>query len=456
MWGFTVDDALISVRYARHVSEGLGWRYNVGGPSTDGVTPLAWPMLLLPLASGDAWAVLRRAQALGFVAHLATGALVGAVAARSAAPSWARALVLAALTLSVPVAAHAVSGMETSIAMLLATAAAASYRRPVGAGALAGAAASLRPEMVAWAGALSLGLAFAHPAANERTRWRVAAIAAAFAAGPFLACAVARAIIWGRAAPLALMAKPSSTSLGASYTAAALVVSVVPVSVAAPWALRRCRVAAALVGGAAVHAAALVVVGGDWMPFARLWAPVVPSLAIAALLAAAQASALANAARGALSIALGLTLALCGARALGAGRGVGADRRALIEAARPALAQYARVAALDVGWVGAATEADVVDLAGVTDPQVAALAGGHTSKRVSSMFLRERGVEALLLYCGAGLPPGGLAAWQEASFSRALESRLARDDVVVRHFAPVAWLPLGREGAGYVLLGAER
>jgi hypothetical protein len=31
MWGFTVDDALISVRYARHVAAGVGWRFDAAG-----------------------------------------------------------------------------------------------------------------------------------------------------------------------------------------------------------------------------------------------------------------------------------------------------------------------------------------------------------------------------------------------------------------------------------------
>ncbi len=54
MWGFTVDDALIAIRYARHLNAGIGWRFNAHGPSTDGVTPLPWPALLAPLAWGDA------------------------------------------------------------------------------------------------------------------------------------------------------------------------------------------------------------------------------------------------------------------------------------------------------------------------------------------------------------------------------------------------------------------
>src|SRR6185503_7507383 len=37
--GFTVDDALIPARYAAHLAQGLGYRFNAQGPSTDGVTP---------------------------------------------------------------------------------------------------------------------------------------------------------------------------------------------------------------------------------------------------------------------------------------------------------------------------------------------------------------------------------------------------------------------------------
>src|SRR5580704_10237054 len=63
VWGFTVDDALIPVRYARHFAEGHGYRFDVGGPSTDGVTPLPWAFLLAPLArSGAPLDVLFRAK----------------------------------------------------------------------------------------------------------------------------------------------------------------------------------------------------------------------------------------------------------------------------------------------------------------------------------------------------------------------------------------------------------
>jgi hypothetical protein len=448
MWGFTVDDALISVRYARNLVAGLGWRFNAHGPATDGVTPLPWPLVLAPFAwaGGNGWDVLVRAKVLGFVLHVVTGALVGRAAGRAVgAPPWARLAVLAALALSVPVAAHAVTGMETSLAMLLATAAAVSLSRPARAAALAGLGASFRPEMAPWAIAVAAGAALARRENPERT-----ARAVAFALGPFAACAAIRVVLWGRPAPLSLMAKPSGVEFGLPYAGAALVVSVVPVLLLSPWALRRAPDAVVLVAAAMVHAAVLVVVGGDWMWYARLWAPIVPALAVAAFAVGEHAPKAPTALRAALALALGGWLVTRGATA--AGRSVGADRHALVAEGRRWLAPYHRVAALDVGWVGTATEADVIDLAGVTDPEIAALPGGHTSKRVGSMYLLGRDPDALLLYAGAGLPPEGLPAWREASYGRVVEARLADDDVIARHFAPVAWLPLGKGGAGYVLL----
>src|ERR1700722_14950003 len=158
MWGFTVDDALISVRYARHLLAGVGWRFDTQGPVTDGVTPLPWPLLLVPLAGGGALTVLLRAKVLGLLAWVAASAALGAATGRvTGAPRWARAGVLTTLALSVPVAAHAVSGMETGLAMALATFAVLAARRPALAAILAGSAAALRPEMAVWASVLAFG-----------------------------------------------------------------------------------------------------------------------------------------------------------------------------------------------------------------------------------------------------------------------------------------------------------
>jgi hypothetical protein len=313
---------------------------------------------------------------------------------------------------------------------------------------LAGLAASLRPEMAPWAAVLAAGMALV---ARRGTAQVV--LAGAIALAPFAACALVRLVAWGRPGPLALMAKPSDAEHGLAYAGAACVVTLVPVLVAAPVALRRSPAALVLVLAGAAHFFALVAVGGDWMPYARLMVPVVPSLAWAAVLLSARAHPAATATRSALALAAGVFFVVRGGTD---GRHVGADRAALVAAAAPVLARSHRVAALDVGWVGAATDADVVDLAGVTDPAIAALPGGHTSKRVDGELLLERDVDALLLYAPSGLPAGGLDSWRDAVYTRVLEARLSADAVVAAHFTPAAWLALGPRGAGYVLLRRER
>jgi hypothetical protein len=445
MWGFTVDDALIAVRYAQHVALGAGWRFDVHGPSTDGVTPLAWPLVLAPMARADALVVLGRAKLLGLAAWTAGGAVLGrAVGGRAEAPAWARAAALAVMGLSVPVAAHAVSGMETAVATALATCAATCIARPRVAALLAGLAASLRPEMAPWACVLAAGLVVA---SDGRSPGRVA-VAVGIALAPFVACALVRAVAWGSPAPLAVLAKPSDLRHGLVYAGAACVVTLTPLLVAAPLALRRAPYALAVVVAALAHVLAVVAVGGDWMPYARLMVPVIPSLAWSGVLVSAHAHRAATASRSLAAAALGVILV---ARGGTSGRDVGADRETLIAAARPVLAGAHRVAALDVGWVGAATDADIVDLAGLTDPEIAALPGGHTSKRVGAVFLLQRDPDVLLFYAPAGVPEGRLDAWQDAVYGRVVEARLAVDDAIARHFAPAAWLPLGTSG-GYVVL----
>jgi hypothetical protein len=257
-------------------------------------------------------------------------------------------------------------------------------------------------------------------------------------------------------APLALMAKPSDLAHGTVYALAAAVVSLAPVLVAAPRAWTRSRPAAVIVAAAAVHVVAIAMAGGDWMPFARLIVPVVPSLCVAAAILAEHSPPLFPGLRAAVAIALGLTLGVVAHEVIADARRVSADRAALVAAARPALGGLRRVAALDVGWVGAATDADVVDLAGLTDPRIAALPGGHTSKRVDVMTLLSRDPDAIVLYAPAGLGDLGLSRWDQVTYGRAVEQHLAHDAVLARHFGDPVWLPLGRGSAGYVVLRAGR
>jgi hypothetical protein len=103
--------------------------------------------------------------------------------------------------------------------------------------------------------------------------------------------------------------------------------------------------------------------------------------------------------------------------------------------ARPVLAGAQVVAGLDVGWMGASTEARIVDLAGLTDPSIAVLAGGHTSKRVDVAMLLDRGVDTVVLY----------------SEPRVVESRLLGSDLFTARFEKSEVLPVGSRGAFYTV-----
>jgi hypothetical protein len=174
------------------------------------------------------------------------------------------------------------------------------------------------------------------------------------------------------------------------------------------------------------------------MPYARLLVPVAPSLAIAfvALSLAPGARPVWSAARLAAALVLGVLLAL---RAAPAGRSVQHDRADLIVRARPVLADARVVAALDIGWVSAATDARIVDLAGLTDPSIALLPGGHTSKRVDSSMLLDRSVDTVLVY----------------SEMRVVEARLVGSELFTRRFVSAEMLPLGSRGAFYVVYRAR-
>ena len=446
MWGFTVDDALIPVRYAHNLAIGAGYRFDAHGPSTDGVTPLPWALLLAPLSGGDALTALVRAKVLGIACWtLGAGALgwrVGAmISGRPRVHLILAALGLAAMGLAFPIGAWAASGMETGVATALATVAAVRLgrSRPDVVAVIAGGVAAFRPEMVVWAMALAVGATVLDESRSKAgtTDAAAGARAAAVAAAPFLLCAAVRLAIFGRPAPLAVLAKPSDLAHGALYVGAATLVVLTPLLASAPVALvrgtgRELALARVVVIAFAAHALAVMAAGGDWMPYARLMVPVAPSLVLAFVALLGTSRLIIVLVRLAAAVVLGLLLAL---RAAPAGRGVQGDRADLVMRARPVLEGAHVVAALDIGWVGAATEASIVDLAGLTDASIAMLPGGHTSKRVDTSMLLDRGVDTVIVY----------------SDLRVVELRLVRSELFASRFEKLTDLPLGSRGAFYTV-----
>jgi hypothetical protein len=442
---FTVDDALVAVRYARNLAHGLGWRFNHGGPRSDGVTPLPLPLLLAPLATGgiDALAVFGRVRVLMGAAHAGMVAvLITAIARRKPSPLVAT-VVVVTLLLSFPLAAYATCGMETPLAGLLATAAAVSPRSPRRAALLAGLAATLRPELAPWA--VVVGFGYGVERADGAIRLPLAALL--LGVGPTLLCVLARVVVFGSPAPLALQAKPSDVMTGARYVLAALLTTTSPLLLLAPRAIARAgRVPLTLVTAFAVHAIVVMLVGGDWMPFARLFAPVLPSLLFAFVVAAPFCDSRWMIARAGAAFALAIAALATSPPEL---RRLWPQRLALAREATPLLMDAGTIATLDIGWVTLASEADVVDLAGLTDPAIAALPGGHTSKRVDGALLLGRHPDVVLLYTTSGSEET-LAEWRAWLYPRWVEESLAADDRLAARAHPLAYLPLGT--AGYAVI----
>ena len=155
--GFTVDDALIPARYAANIAHGSGYRFNSGGPSTDGVTPLGFPYLFAPFAADGPLARARRREGRWERAHgsLAAGVLGAAVARMGGSRLRYAALLL--VLFSAPLGAWAWGGLETGLVIALSTAAAVLPAQPAYsplAAAALGASAWLRPEMIVYSAVL--------------------------------------------------------------------------------------------------------------------------------------------------------------------------------------------------------------------------------------------------------------------------------------------------------------
>jgi hypothetical protein len=130
-------------------------------------------------------------------------------------------------------------------------------------------------------------------------------------------------------------------------------------------------------------------------------------------------------------------------------RAVTERRLELVRAGRPWLEGADRVAAVDIGWVGLATEAHVVDLAGVTDPTIARLPGGHTSKAIYPGLFSDRDVDVWVIRAAnRTYVPGDPLALVLPSY--VVDARLLgrTDDL---GFVGVATIPLPGTSGQYVI-----
>ncbi|MFO0661696.1 MAG: hypothetical protein U0165_17965 [Polyangiaceae bacterium] len=277
--GFTVDDAWIPARYAANLAAGAGYKMNAGGPSTDGVTPLPFAPLL-SLLSGlsprieTCWVTARWTGAVAWL--LAAGVLGRHVA--SLGTSRRRFVPLVLLSLSAPLGAWSVAGLETGLVMALTTLAAVSLlerdEETIGVG-VAGLAAAFRPELLPFALALALSSFPLRSLIDGAHRFAALFRTLGYLTGPWLVIVVTRMIAFGSPVPLSAIAKPSDLAHGAIYVLPGALLIAAPIFVFARHGSTRER---ALVIACAAHFVAVLVAGGDWMPLWRLLTPVVPVL----------------------------------------------------------------------------------------------------------------------------------------------------------------------------------
>lgn len=428
LFGFTVDDALIPARYAAHLARGLGYRFNPGGPSSDGVTPLGFAHLLAPLSGGETLRALAAAKVLGVAAWTASAAALGLAVSKVSERPIALASVLL-VAASAPLAAWSAAGLETGLVTALVTFGVvlrASERERAGS-LLIGLGAAWRPELLPFALTVAL-------LSGGRPGVAPLALRGALAAAPFAGVSLVRALVWGTVAPLSVIAKPPDAELGWSYAAACFLLTgpIALLSLRGP--SRLPPFARGLFVAVFVHFLAVALAGGDWMPLSRLVVPVLPASALVAAHLLVLSVPWIAVARLAVAVA-GEVFAWT--RVGVAASHVQADRQEIIDTLGPVLREGKVIASLDVGWVGAAApDATLVDLAGVTDRAIAALPGGHTSKRIPMTLLDARGVDTLVLLLAEGESPR--ERWTTTRFQRGVEGWLALEPGIGDTFALVA------------------
>jgi hypothetical protein len=423
-WGFTIDDALITVRYAQNLGSGVGYRFNPSDAVTDGVTPIPFLLPLLPLARLEASSVLLGARIAGALCVLGAGVWFASRGRDRVEVVWRALYGFTPL----PVCMHAVSGMETGVAIALGFATMTVFPSPRWTPIIAGVAASIRPELLPWAWVL---------AAVTQTNIGGVLRAIAVSALPFALVSTFRLLMFGTVSPLSLAAKPSDLGYGTQYALAAAIYAIVPILAVVSLVRSRepsTRLRFAALGAGLVHLLAIAFAGGDWMPYARLIAPALPTFAW--VLASGPKDARWRKALNALGV---LAMVFTHVRALPARRVLG-DRLRMARELAPFLGET--IATVDAGWPTLVSDARILDLSGVTNRDIAFLPGGHTSKRIPESYLLQ--ADTLLLY-------GAANSFEDNAFPRVVEARIARSELIRRNFEPVHWAPLAAPNGYWVM-----
>jgi hypothetical protein len=436
-WPYTVDDAFIVARYAVRLAHGQGYTFNPG-PASDGVTGPAW---LIPgvVAVSLGLDPVATAKLVGLACAIAAAACVLIRMSRRAQGS-ALTLLTGLLLLCQPtLGGSAVAGLETGAAALLVVLASlAALRRPaprpLALGLAVGALAWLRPELAVASSVLLLACV---TRVGLGRAWPALALAGM---GGASVCSF-RLALTGDLLPLAFAAKQGSLWDGFGYCVRAAAVGAGGLGLGLlALGMRLGRSDDRWLGAAlTAHVLAVWLAGGDWMPGFRLFAPIVPLYAALAAVGCVRALRWRRAGQ---ALALACLLCACGIPLLDLFTRLPEWRAAgrIRDRARPLVARLhdetRRVALVDIGYLGYASGREVVDLAGITDPEIARLPGGHLSKQVSAGLLLRRQPDALVLHSSS--PPLAASDGQLLELrGYPVEMRVARSAWVQREFRVV-------------------
>ncbi len=402
-WPFTIDDAYIIAKYAENLAAGDGYALNPNEPS-DGITG---PLYVVPAVVGALFGDPVFAQKVFGALCVIASSLMVLVVLRGAQ----RIIAALVLALSPMLWLWSGAGLETGLACLVLTGStfAAIGDKPRRFAGLAPLMFFLRPEttlaVLAGASAWFFPRDEEDNAEGRGPRWRtLASVVAAWVAGGVLVAAF-RAVLFSDVLPLSYYAKPAVRADGVRYVFDGVVACTGGAGLLVALAAARLGVKERVVALVIVtELAAVAYAGGCWMVGFRLLVPILPLYAFAVARSVGDGVSRGGGARVVAIVALVLSVAWP------------AVWSSIVYAPLPRVAEvresrghaiaqelHGTVAVVDIGFFALYRDLTIVDLGGVTDPVVAHAPGVHIEKEVPEVYLRERGVEQILLH--ASEPP---------------------------------------------------
>ncbi len=299
----TADDSWISFRYARNLANGYGLVFNPGGEHVEGYTNFLWLIIITIFIKSGVHPLVGAKLLSVLLAYLTMG-MLGRIARQSPLPSpyW-RFIPIALVGMLLPYAIWSVSGMESGLTAFLLVALVAvdanwqGRRRQAGLGILL---------LLLLCNRLDGALAFVvivasawHAARQDGFRsWRSHARDAALMLGPtaliFIPYLAWKLTYYGSLLPNTYYAKVAGIPLlahlfsGVSYTAEfAVYWAGIPIFILALYLVLGGRLHRTLANGLAllaVYVVYILFVGGDVLPCSRMFAPLIPLIALTSVL----------------------------------------------------------------------------------------------------------------------------------------------------------------------------